>query len=101
MKKEIHPKVNINTKVTCACGNTFETMSTLDEISVDICSNCHPFFTGQQKFIDTEGRIEKFQKKVELAKEKQKAAGKNKSKKEKNSKPTSLKDLLAKAKKNS
>lgn len=93
MKKEIHPKVNTNVKVTCACGNTFNTMSTLEEIKVDICSACHPFFTGQQKFVDTEGRIEKFQKKVELAKQKQKTQKKKETK--------SVKELLAEAKKNS
>jgi large subunit ribosomal protein L31 len=49
--------------VKCACGNTFETMSVTEEIKVAICSNCHPFFTGKQKLIDTAGRIEKFEKK--------------------------------------
>lgn len=67
MKKDIHPKVNTNTVVTCACGNTFVTMSTKDTISLEICSNCHPFYTGKQKFIDTEGRIEKFEKKRKAA----------------------------------
>ena len=62
MKKDIHPKM-IDTVVKCACGATFETKSTQKEIHVEICSNCHPFFTGKQKFIDTAGRIERFKKK--------------------------------------
>lgn len=72
MKRDIHPKLNTKTKVTCACGNTFTTMSTLDEIKVEICSECHPFFTGQQKFVDTEGRIEKFERKMKAVEEKKK-----------------------------
>ncbi len=67
MKEKIHPKY-VATMVKCACGNTFETMSNTEEIKVAICSNCHPFFTGKQKLIDTAGRIEKFQKKYEKQK---------------------------------
>ncbi len=52
--------------VRCACGNTFETRSTVPEIKVDVCSKCHPFFTGQEKFVDSAGRIEKFKKKYGL-----------------------------------
>ncbi len=59
MKTGIHPKYK-ETQVTCACGNTFMTRSTKDEIRVEICSACHPFFTGKQKILDTEGRVEKF-----------------------------------------
>lgn len=81
MKKDIHPKLNKETKVTCACGNTFTTMSTLDKISVEICSACHPFYTGQQKFVDTEGRIEKFEKRMKKVEEKKKKSSKSKSKK--------------------
>lgn len=62
MKKGIHPDYNV-TKVTCACGNVFETRSTKKAINIEICSSCHPFFTGKQKFIDSEGRVERFQKK--------------------------------------
>jgi large subunit ribosomal protein L31 len=62
MKKDIHPKY-VETKVTCACGNTFTTRSTVKEIKVDICNACHPFYTGKQKFVDTTGRVERFQKK--------------------------------------
>ena len=62
MKKKIHPRYNF-TKVHCACGNTFETGSSLKTIEVEICGVCHPFYTGKQKFVDTAGRVERFQKK--------------------------------------
>jgi large subunit ribosomal protein L31 len=62
LKKGIHPSY-VPAKVTCACGNTFETRSTLAEIRLDICSACHPFFTGRQKLMDTAGRVEKFKQK--------------------------------------
>lgn len=62
MKKDVHPEYMI-TRVVCACGHTFTTRSVKPEIRVEICSNCHPYFTGQQKFVDTEGRIERFQRK--------------------------------------
>ena len=61
MKDNIHPKY-VETKVTCGCGNTFMTRSTLSELKVDICSACHPFYTGKLKYVDTAGRIEKFQR---------------------------------------
>jgi large subunit ribosomal protein L31 len=62
MKKDIHPNY-VETTVTCGCGNSFQTQSTLKEIRIEICSECHPFYTGKQKFVDTAGRVEKFQKK--------------------------------------
>jgi large subunit ribosomal protein L31 len=64
MKKKIHPNYKEIT-VTCACGNTFKTRSTTnkDELKLEICSNCHPFFTGKQKLMDSAGRVEKFNKK--------------------------------------
>ena len=62
MKKDIHPEYKIAT-VKCVCGNEFRTRSTLDEISVEICSACHPFFTGQQKLVDSAGRVERFMRK--------------------------------------
>ncbi len=62
MKKDIHPNYKM-TVVTCACGAVFKTRSTKGDIKVDICSACHPFYTGKQKFVDTAGRVEKFQKK--------------------------------------
>jgi len=60
MKKDIHPKYHQKAKVTCACGNIFEVGSTKEKIEVEICSACHPFYTGQEKVIDTAGRVEKF-----------------------------------------
>ena len=62
MKEGIHPKYK-EAKVVCACGETFATGSTLDMIRIDICSKCHPFFTGKQKLVDAEGRVEKFKRK--------------------------------------
>ncbi|HOT00785.1 MAG TPA: 50S ribosomal protein L31 [Acidobacteriota bacterium] len=59
MKENIHPKYE-KAQVTCACGNTFETRSTKPEIRLEICSKCHPFFTGRQKLVDTAGRVERF-----------------------------------------
>ncbi len=64
MKKEIHPKY-YRTKVRCACGNEFETGSTKENIRVEICSQCHPFFTGKQKLVDTAGKVESFRKKYQ------------------------------------
>jgi large subunit ribosomal protein L31 len=62
MKKDIHPQYE-KTSVHCGCGNTFETRSTVKEIHAEICSMCHPFYTGKKKFVDTAGRIERFKKK--------------------------------------
>ena len=62
MKPGIHPKY-METVVTCGCGETWKTRSTKEKIAVEICSKCHPFFTGKQKFVDTAGRVEKFQRK--------------------------------------
>ncbi len=61
MKDAIHPKY-YDTTITCICGNVVRTRSTKQNIRVEICSNCHPFFTGKQKFVDSAGRVEKFQK---------------------------------------
>ncbi|MCK4276631.1 MAG: 50S ribosomal protein L31 [Phycisphaerae bacterium] len=63
MNKEIHPEYS-ELNVTCACGNKFTTRSTrIGELQIEICSNCHPFYTGKQKYVDTAGRVEKFQRK--------------------------------------
>jgi large subunit ribosomal protein L31 len=62
MKAEIHPQWYAESKVTCVCGNEFTTGSTKPELKLDICSACHPFYTGKQKLIDVEGRVERFQK---------------------------------------
>lgn len=66
VKKEIHPKYE-NAKIICACGEVWETKSTKPEIRVGICAKCHPFFTGKQKFIDTAGRIDKFNRRYKKA----------------------------------
>ena len=71
MRADIHPDY-VDTTVTCGCGETFKTRSTRAEIRVEICSRCHPFYTGKQKFVDTAGRIEKFEQKWKKAKEKAK-----------------------------
>lgn len=62
MQSDIHPNY-VETTVVCGCGNSFQTRSTRNKIHVEICSACHPFFTGKQKFVDTAGRVEKFQRK--------------------------------------
>jgi large subunit ribosomal protein L31 len=62
MKAEIHPGYK-TAQVVCACGNQFETRSTTDQIHIEICSDCHPFYTGKQKLLDTAGRVEKFKRK--------------------------------------
>jgi large subunit ribosomal protein L31 len=67
MKENIHPKY-YDVNIVCACGNILQTSSTQESISVDICSKCHPFFTGKQKLLDTEGRIERFKKRYEKVK---------------------------------
>ena len=95
MKSDIHPKWYPNAVVICACGNTFTVGSTKDKIQVDICSKCHPFFTGEMRFVDTMGRVERFQ-----AKQKQAATSTYVSKKKKKQMkadapaPKSLKEML-------
>ena len=69
MKKDIHPKYGKAT-ISCACGNSFETGSTKKNMKVEICSACHPFFTGKQKIIDTAGRVERFNRKYNLSNDK-------------------------------
>ena len=95
MKAQIHPKY-YETRVTCSCGNTFTVGSTVERIHTELCYNCHPFYTGQQKFVDTASRIEKFQKKMESYKPK---AKKEKEIKEETG-PMTLKDMLQALKKN-
>jgi large subunit ribosomal protein L31 len=68
MKEGIHPNLKEVT-VKCACGNTFETLSTQEDLHVDVCSNCHPFFSGGDRFLDSEGRISKFEKKYGISSE--------------------------------
>ncbi|OGL88432.1 50S ribosomal protein L31 [Candidatus Uhrbacteria bacterium RIFCSPLOWO2_02_FULL_51_9] len=64
MKTDIHPTYYPEAKVTCACGNTFTTGSTVEKITVELCNKCHPFYTGKQKFVDTARRVEKFQERT-------------------------------------
>jgi large subunit ribosomal protein L31 len=80
MKQNTHPKNNLIT-VTCACGNSFETMSTATEMKVEVCSACHPFFTGTQRFVDTTGRVERFKAKLETQKKAAEAVASKKAKK--------------------
>jgi large subunit ribosomal protein L31 len=68
MKSAIHPTYK-KSKVTCVCGNTFETRSTIGDLHIEICQNCHPFYTGKQKLLDSAGRVEKFNRKYAKKKE--------------------------------
>tara|TARA_Y100000031_G_C7964918_1_gene267664 strand:+ start:268 stop:486 length:219 start_codon:yes stop_codon:yes gene_type:complete len=72
MKKGIHPDY-VECSISCACGATFETLSTKEKIRVEICSKCHPFFTGKQKWVDSAGRVEKFMRKYNLKTEEETA----------------------------
>jgi len=67
MKKDIHPEY-FDCTVICSCGNTFKTRSTKKELKVEICSNCHPFYTGRQKLVDSGGRVERFKKRLTKSK---------------------------------
>jgi large subunit ribosomal protein L31 len=80
MKKDIHPKYNSQIKAICACGHSFTTGSTLKEIKTELCSECHPFYTGKQKLVDSARRVEKFRAKVDA---RDKAASTRKGKKAK------------------
>ncbi len=68
MKEKIHPQYFTDAQVTCSCGNKFTTGSTRKQLRVELCNKCHPFFTGEQKIIDTAGRVERFKKKYKLDK---------------------------------
>jgi len=68
MKKDIHPKYNNKSEVTCACGVKFAVGSTMDKINVEICSQCHPFYTGNEKVLDTAGRVDRFKKRAAASK---------------------------------
>lgn len=69
MKKDIHPKYFTDALITCSCGNTWRTGSTRKEIRTDVCSNCHPFYTGEQRIVDAEGQVDRFYKKIEARKQ--------------------------------
>ena len=104
MKADIHPNWFPEAKVSCACGQTFITGSTIADIRVELCSNCHPFYTGTQKFVDTLGQVDRFVKKAEVSKVKQEErkrilqARESKAVKNKGDK-LSLRDLLLQARK--
>lgn len=95
MKIKIHPQYFNDAQVVCSCGNTFVTGSTKKTISVEVCYKCHPFYTGEHKFLDRKGRVESFHKKQAVAKQYQ-AANKGKKKKEdkEEKKVKSLRELL-------
>ena len=82
MKTKGHPKWHPEAKVTCACGAQFTTGSTMPSINVEVCSNCHPLYTGQQKFLDTAGRVDKFNQRAALAEKKKSEAAERKRKKD-------------------
>jgi large subunit ribosomal protein L31 len=73
MKPGIHPKYE-ETTVTCACGNTFTTRSTRQNLRVDVCSNCHPFYTGEQRLVDTAGQVDRFMRRLQTAQSRQSEA---------------------------
>lgn len=95
MKTTIHPAYYHDTVVTCACGNTFTTGSTKQKMTLDVCSICHPFFTGQMKFVDAQGRVERFQAKMKAATYVKKRKRTQVNKEE----PKTLRDMLKEARK--
>lgn len=100
MKSGIHPIYYSDATVVCACGNTFTTGSTKQQIRVEICSKCHPFYTGAQRFVDTVGNIEKFQAKQKVAIAKQAVVKEKKVKQiEDENRPKTLREMLQATKK--
>ncbi len=99
MKDKIHPKYYPKAKVICACGNNFITGSTQEEIKTELCSVCHPFYTGKQKLVDTARRVEKFQAKVEARKEAAKTRKGKKIKRAARAKAKAKKEVTVKVKK--
>lgn len=94
MKSSIHPNWYHNCTVTCSCGNTFSVGSVKESLQVDICDKCHPFFTGEMKFVDRQGRVDKFRKQQLLASEKQQQAKKSGKKSDKTADSKSYRELL-------
>ncbi len=95
MKSSIHPKYFENAQVTCACGNRFTVGSTLEIIHIQLCNKCHPFYTGEQKFVDTASRIQKFQDKQMISqKYKAKVIKKKIVEKQKETQPKTLREML-------
>jgi len=98
MKKDIHPNYYPECKVTCVCGNSFVTGSTVPEIKVELCSACHPFYTGKQKLVDSARRVEKFEKKVKTSDEVSKVKKGKKVKREARAKERAKKEVVVKQK---
>jgi len=100
MKPDIHPQIYEDAQVACSsCGNVFTTASTKKVIHVEVCSRCHPYFTGEHRFIDAKGRVDTFQKKIEAAKVMQQNISTKKQKKQKQEEetPKTLRELLSEA----
>ncbi|MDH7476187.1 MAG: 50S ribosomal protein L31 [Microgenomates group bacterium] len=97
MKKNIHPKYFDQAKVVCSCGNTFTIGSTKESITVEVCNRCHPFYTGEHRYLDTKGRVDAFQKKAAAAAQIKLKRGNKKEKKElkEEKRVKSLKELLS------
>ncbi|HBO16826.1 MAG: 50S ribosomal protein L31 [Candidatus Moranbacteria bacterium GW2011_GWE2_35_2-] len=93
MKKGIHPKYYNEAKISCACGAVLETGSTIENMEVEICSNCHPFFSGKKKTIDTTGRVDRFKKLTEKSAAKKAAAIKTVKEKKTEKKPEKIKAI--------
>ena len=94
MKQGIHPQYFDDAKVVCACGNTFTTGATVPEIRVEVCNKCHPLFTGEMKFVDTLGKVEKFEQSRQKAKEIKAQKQKVSKEKQQRSRPESLREML-------
>lgn len=94
MKKDIHPKWYKEATISCACGSTFTIGSTVPEMNVEICSACHPFYTGQEKLIDTAGRVEKFEQRRTEAEKVTRTKKKVKEGKKRPERPKTLKEML-------
>jgi large subunit ribosomal protein L31 len=95
VKQAIHPKYYSEARVICACGNKFTTGSTLEEIRVELCNKCHPFFTGEERFVDSASRIDKFLKKQNIAKQYlTKKVKKQEEQKAKDTAPKTLREML-------
>jgi large subunit ribosomal protein L31 len=95
MKANIHPKYYSQAQVICACGNRFTTGSTLEEIHVELCNKCHPFYTGEQRFVDSASRIQKFKLKETIAKQYlTKKVKKQEDQKAKDTAPKTLREML-------
>ncbi len=99
MKPNIHPQYFDDAKVVCNCGNTFTTGATVPEIRVEVCAKCHPFFTGEMKYVDTLGRVEKFQASQKKAKVIREQVVKKQEERVQRERPSSLREMIELAKK--